>query len=180
MINPDQTLSRVHIRRAGTSDAALLAELAARLFEQTFGSANDPEDMRSYLSSTFSPELQSAELADVDRAVWIAQDASGAAIGYAMLRRGTRADVVVSRSPAEVQRIYVDRTLHGQRVGDSLMSACFDQARAWTCDTVWLAVWEENPRAIAFYRRMGFRPVGKQTFTLGRDLQHDIVMVTQI
>src|SRR5205823_6191174 len=145
MIDPAQTtLPHLNIRRAFASDAALLTELAARLFEQTFGTANDPEDMRSYLAVSFSVELQSAELADVDRAVWIAEDALGAAVGYAMLRRGTRADGVVSQTPAEVQRIYVDRALHGQRIGDSLISTCFEQARAWACDTVWLAVWEEN------------------------------------
>lgn len=118
----------VHIRRATTSDAALLSELGARLFEQTFGTANDPENMRLYLAATFSVERQSTELADVDRAAWIAEDATGAPVGY----------------------------------------------------TIWLGVWENNAPAIALYRRLGFRPVGMHTFTLGNDPQHDVVMSMSI
>jgi ribosomal protein S18 acetylase RimI-like enzyme len=56
------------------------------------------------------------------------------------------------------------------------MSACVDQARAWGCDVLWLAVWERNPRAIAFYEKSGFDQVGRTTFKLGNDLQFDHVM----
>jgi diamine N-acetyltransferase len=56
------------------------------------------------------------------------------------------------------------------------MKACVEQARAWGCDALWLAVWERNPRAIAFYEKSGFRKVGRQTFLLGHDVQHDDVM----
>jgi ribosomal protein S18 acetylase RimI-like enzyme len=56
------------------------------------------------------------------------------------------------------------------------MDQCIEQARAWGADVLWLAVWRENPRAIAFYTRRGFTPVGETTFVLGSDLQHDVVM----
>ena len=56
------------------------------------------------------------------------------------------------------------------------MNACIEQARAWHADELWLGVWEKNPRAIAFYQKTGLRVVGRQTFQLGRDLQHDFVM----
>jgi hypothetical protein len=37
-------------------------------------------------------------------------------------------------------------------------------------------VWERNPRAIRFYGKYGFRPVGDQTFVLGTDPQRDLVL----
>jgi ribosomal protein S18 acetylase RimI-like enzyme len=164
------------IRRASVADASLLAGLAARLFEQTFGDANEPENMRDYLSTAFSTDAQTAELADSERATFVATDDTGNAIGYAMLRRGNRAGGVVAERPVELQRIYVDKHWHGRRVGDALMARCSEQARAWTCDVLWLGVWQENPHAIAFYGRLGFATVGEQTFMLGRDLQYDFVM----
>jgi diamine N-acetyltransferase len=176
---PDSTqrLDRtVQLRRACVDDARLLSQLGARLFAQAFGSANTPEDMRMYLESAFSVEIQTAELGDDDRATWIAEDAGKAAVGYVMMRRGTRSNGVSGDAPAEIQRVYVDRSWHGQRVGDALINACIDQARAWHSDVLWLAVWDENARAIAFYEKMGFRPVGTQTFTLGTDVQKDVVM----
>src|SRR5258708_2481220 len=129
------------LRRATSTDALLLAHLGARLFEQTFGAANDPEDMRAYLAESFSIEHEEELLADAHRAVWIAEDAGRAAIGYAVLRRGSIAVGVDAATPAEVQRIYVESAWHGQRVSDALMRACIDQARAWHCDVLWLGVW---------------------------------------
>jgi diamine N-acetyltransferase len=164
------------LRRAGADDARLLAQLGARLFEQAFAGANAPENMRLYLAGAFSVEQQGAELADSDRATWIAEDAGKAAVGYVTLRNRSPAQATGAVAPAEVQRLYVDRAWHGQQVGKALIDACTAQARTWHCDVIWLAVWEENARAIAFYRKMGFAAVGAQTFMLGRDAQRDIVM----
>jgi ribosomal protein S18 acetylase RimI-like enzyme len=72
--------------------------------------------------------------------------------------------------------VYVDPAWQGQRVGESLVDACVAQARAWHCDSLWLGVWKENARAIAFYRRLGFQEVGSQTFRIGNDIQNDLVM----
>jgi diamine N-acetyltransferase len=164
------------VRRATVDDAAMLAVLEARLFVQAFGPANDPDDIRMHLLETFSPEKQLAEIADPARALWIAEDGEGHAVGYAMLRVGNMEPGVVGERPAEVQRIYADATWHGRGVGAALMRACIDRAIASGCDVIWLGVWERNPRAIAFYGKMGFKTVGRHTFMLGRDLQHDLVM----
>ena len=169
-------MNGVAIRRATIEDAALLADLGARLFEQTFGAMNKPEDMQHYLAGAFAPDVQRAEIADPDRGIFLAFDSAGAAVGYAITRRGSRGAGIVSERPVEVQRIYVDRALHGRGLGDALMNACIDQARDWHGDLLWLGVWQENPRAIAFYKRSGFEVVGVQDFTLGSDLQHDFVM----
>ena len=46
--------------------------------------------------------------------------------------------------------------------------------------TLWLAVWERNPRAMSFYRKCGFEEVGEQAFVLGRDHQRDRVLARSI
>ena len=169
-------MNGVTIRRATREDAAVLADLGARLFEQTFGAMNTPEDMQAYLPGAFSAEVQAAEIADPHRVTFMAFDVAGSAVGYAMLRRGSRADGVVAERPVEIQRIYADRRLHGSGLGPALMDSCIDQAQAWQGDVLWLGVWQENPRAIAFYKRTGFVVVGVQDFTLGSDVQHDFIM----
>jgi ribosomal protein S18 acetylase RimI-like enzyme len=60
------------------------------------------------------------------------------------------------------------------------MDRCLDQARQWGCDVIWLAVWEENPRAIRFYEKHGFQKAGVKTFQLGAELQHDFVMARNL
>jgi ribosomal protein S18 acetylase RimI-like enzyme len=167
------------VRPATLDDAEQLNEAAVRMFESTFGPDNTLEDMASYLASAFTVEKQRAELADPDRAALIL-DASGTVAGYATMHRGVRSDGVVGERPAEIQRIYVDRGHHGTGAAKSLMDACFAQARQWKCDEVWLAVWERNARAIAFYNKSGFQRVGTQDFKLGSDLQHDHVMARNL
>ncbi len=169
-------MDEITIRRAAIDDAPLLSRLGARLFADTFGPANDADDMRDYLASAFSLETQRASFADSDWVALVAEDAGQAAIGYVMMKRGSRGDGVTGTSPVEVQRIYADHTWHGRGVGTALMRAAIEQARTWQGDVLWLAVWEKNPRAIAFYEKTGFRAVGRQTFRLGRDLQQDLVM----
>ena len=42
--------------------------------------------------------------------------------------------------------------------------------------TLWLGVWERNPRALAFYGKCGFVDVGEHVFLFGTDPQTDRVM----
>jgi GNAT superfamily N-acetyltransferase len=135
--------------------------------------------MAGYLASAFNPAQQTVELAE-PRNLFLVAESEGTTVGYAMLIRASRTPTVEARDPAEINRIYIDRALHGTGAGAALMSACIDQARAWGADVLWLAVWEKNPRAIAFYEKSGFRKAGRKTFQLGSDLQHDFVMVRNL
>jgi ribosomal protein S18 acetylase RimI-like enzyme len=181
MTQPAEQLNRtVSLRQAVPDDARLLAQLGARLFEQTYAFANDPNDVRDYIGHAYSIEVVNSELASSDRTTWIAEDAGHAAVGYAAIRRGSTDDGVVGARPAELERIYVDETWHGRGAGHRLMAACNEQARAWHCDVLWLGVWAKNDRAIAFYERAGFRVVGAKTFTLGRTVEQDLVMARSL
>lgn len=135
--------------------------------------------MAAYIASNFSVDAERSELGDPDRAVWIAEDDGHAAIGYAAVRRGATTDGIAGKA-AEVQRLYVDAAWHGHGAGHALMRACIARARTWRCDVIWLGVWERNPRAIAFYEKVGFRVVGRQPFVLGRDVQEDFVMAMSL
>jgi len=164
------------IRRATSGDAALLARIGAELFAAAFGAQNNPDDLKAYLATAFVPARQRDELADTDRATWIAESLDGDTAGYAMLKRGAVSAAVAANHPAEVQRFYVASTFQGRGLAQDLMSACVEQAHEWGCDALWLGVWELNPRAIAFYEKSGFRKVGRQHFMVGADRQHDFVM----
>ena len=65
--------------------------------------------MRDYLAHAFSVEAQTAELADSERATWIADDSTGTPLGYAMVRRNRLGRRSVGVAPGELQRIYVDK-----------------------------------------------------------------------
>jgi diamine N-acetyltransferase len=60
------------------------------------------------------------------------------------------------------------------------MTAAVAAARELGGRSVWLSVWERNPRAIAFYTKSGFSDVGSKVFVVGSDHQTDRVMARNI
>jgi diamine N-acetyltransferase len=165
----------VVIRPAGVPDAPWLAALAERTFRETYSPHNTPENMERYVAEHFAPALQAAELADPALMTLVAEVA-GQAAGYTQLGHGAAPACVTRAAPLEVIRFYVDRPWHGQGLAQTLMRAAAEHARAAGARTLWLGVWERNPRAIAFYKKVGFVEVGTHTFVLGADHQRDLVL----
>jgi GNAT superfamily N-acetyltransferase len=168
------------IRRAEPADAGPLAEFAARIFAETFGPDNRPEDMAAHLANRFGARQQSEEIAD-PAIVTLLVEEDGRLIAYSQITTlHAPPDGVTGEAPVEIARFYVDRRWHGKGLANRLMAAAREAARELGGRTVWLAVWEHNPRAIAFYARHGFRDVGRQDFWLGGDRQTDRVMVAAL
>jgi diamine N-acetyltransferase len=163
------------IRPAVAPDAPWLAALAERTFRETYTAYNNPDDMERYVAEHFGPARQEAELRNA-RMITLVAEVDGHAAGYAQLARGEAPPSVTGPAPMEVVRFYVDRPWHGRGVAQQLMAATADSAGAAGARTLWLGVWERNPRAIAFYRKCGFADVGTQTFVLGADHQQDMVL----
>jgi len=179
-MRPETSLNpKLVIRRGQADDAALLAELGARTFSETFAADNSAENMSAYLVEAFNPAQQEAELADPHASFHIAE-ADGVAVGYALLRSGTVPEAVHDAKPIELVRLYVSRESLGRGVGAALMQVCIDNARQTGYDTLWLGVWEHNVRAQSFYGKWNFVKVGTHVFQLGDDPQTDFLMQRSI
>ena len=165
----------ITFRRANVEDAAALAEFARRVFVETYAPDNTPEDMAQYVGAAFGQARQAAELADPAVAT-VVGEAAGRMAAYAQLRRGAAPACVAGPEPVEIMRFYVDGPYQGRGVAQRLMAEALRTARGLGARTAWLSVWERNPRALAFYRKLGFQVVGSATFLLGADLQDDFVM----
>jgi ribosomal protein S18 acetylase RimI-like enzyme len=166
-------------RRATPADAALLAELGASTFRDTFEASNDPADFAAYMADAFGDEIQRAELADPEVTVHLAERA-GETVGYVLLREGPTPSLVGGLEAIQIVRLYARRAAIGSGVGAMLMQRAVDEAASRGKDALWLGVWDRNERAIDFYRRHEFFQAGTQPFLLGTDLQTDLVMVRRI
>jgi ribosomal protein S18 acetylase RimI-like enzyme len=169
------------IRPAAIDDAPALSRLAATTFRETFERENAPEDMARYLAEAFTPEQQAAEIADPASTVLLAEyngeSGDTELVGYAHVIAAPVPEAVRGPAPMQLKRIYVARAWHGQGVAQALMAAAIEAARARGARTLWLGVWERNPRAVAFYAKYGFTRVGEHTFVLGSDTQTDWLFV---
>jgi molybdopterin-guanine dinucleotide biosynthesis protein A len=169
----------------------MLAELAGRLFHDAFARDNTPADMRAYLAQHFTEAALAAILADPACQVLVLED-DAVPVGWALLVAGTSLQGGVAVAPAEslrkgaadspvprgveIRRFYVDGRHHGGDAATTLLLAALERARALGAGELWLAVWERNARAQAFYAKHGFRRVGTQAFQFGSDTQTDDVL----
>ena len=163
------------IRMATNKDVALLSELSAITFCETFADENTPEDMEAYLRDHFSFERLTQELADPLATFFIAE-LSGKPVGYAKLSSSKPYENVSGTNPIELVRLYLLSQSIGHGIGAALMQTCIQYAKSRGYKTLWLGVWEHNPRAISFYRKWGFQEVGSHIFQLGSDAQTDLIM----
>jgi ribosomal protein S18 acetylase RimI-like enzyme len=166
------------IRRAVPADAPALAALGERTFRETFGPSNRPGDLAAHVAATYGADLQAGELADPRWTTLVAD--AGELIAFAQLRAGEAPACVTGPDPIELLRFYVDQRWHGRGIAAALMAATLEAAAERGAATLWLGVWERNPRAIAFYRKLDFRDVGSHEFVLGTDLQTDRVMARPV
>jgi diamine N-acetyltransferase len=163
------------IRQASIPDAEELARFGARTWSETFGAWNTPEDLALYLAQTYGPAQQAVELQDPSWTTLLAEEGSRLA-GFAQVRTGSTPPCVTGPAPIELYRFYVDSCWHGKGLARRLMAAVDEEAIRRGARTLWLGVWERNPRAQAFYRKCGFLDVGEQSFMVGTDRQRDRVM----
>lgn len=171
----DADRGAIDIRRATDEDATRLAELARRTFIETFAADNAAEDMAMHVAQAFGPAVQLGEIRDSNM-ITLLIEIGPILVGFAQVRRGPPPACVTGDAPVEILRFYVDRPFHGHGTAQALMRAVEQLARELGHRTLWLGVWELNPRAIAFYSKCGFAAVGHQAFILGTEEQTDRVM----
>jgi GNAT superfamily N-acetyltransferase len=174
-------MSEIFIRHAVPEDAKRLTDLAYTTFWDAFADhpKNAPDDLAHYMRQAFSLEQITAELAEPN-SIFLLAEIGGELAGYAKLILDNSEPGITAERPIELNRLYSQQKYLGQGVGQRLMDACFDLAKERRFDTIWLGVWEFNPRAQRFYEKNGFRVVGKHTFLLGADPQTDLLMQKEL
>lgn len=171
------------IRRATASDSAALASLGAEVFTATFAHSCTKEQLQAFLDEAYTPDAIAKDIADTTKDVLVATEDDGPSspapgggklLGFTYLTRGSSEPCVEHlERPVELQRLYISLGAHGKGLGKALSLAADSLARGQGFKTIWLGVWEENHKAQAFYRKMGYERIGEHVFDVGGDLQTD-------
>ncbi len=152
-----------------------LQEIGRKTFSETFSENNTEESMNEYLETSFTIEKLKSELTDENSEFYFAK-LNDEVIGYLKLNIGSSQTEIKSDNALEIERIYVSKDFHGNKVGQILYEKAIEIASQKNVDYVWLGVWENNQRAIKFYQKNGFVEFDKHIFRLGNEEQTDIMM----
>jgi ribosomal protein S18 acetylase RimI-like enzyme len=163
----------IEYRNAEPSDAPAIADLFCRCFTETFGDLYAPEDLRAFLSTKTVGQF-GGEVADESFDFLLATD-SGELAGFVKLGP-PELPVETPPDTIELCQFYVLNRWHGSGIASALMDQSLAIAAGKGARHVQLSVFVENHRALRFYERYGFVPVGRYDFMVGSHVDEDLVL----
>ncbi len=168
-------MESVRIEKIAIGNLSQLQEIGKQTFSETFSSGNSEENLKQYLQDGFSNEKLTEELSNENSGFFFAK-INDNVVGYLKVNFGDSQTELKDDRALEIERIYVLKEYHGKSVGQLLYQKAIDIATEKKMQYVWLGVWEENRRAISFYKKNGFEEFDSHIFKLGDDEQTDIMM----
>jgi diamine N-acetyltransferase len=168
-------MTNLEIKKVSHEDLAMLQEIGRCTFYETFADSNSEENMTNYLAEGFSLEKLRSELNDENTGFYfgiLGQEI----VAYLKLNFGLAQTELQANNTLEIERIYVLNAFQGKKIGQMLYEKAMQIAKKANAEYIWLGVWEQNPKAIQFYKKNGFVEFDKHIFRLGDDLQTDIMM----
>jgi diamine N-acetyltransferase len=157
------------------ADVNDLSALSQATFLETFAADNLKENIEKYVHERLSPATLSVELMN-DQSEFYFLKFDNQIVGYLKVNFNNAQTELLGHDRMELERIYVIRSHHGKGAGQVLLEKAFSIGREHNVAFIWLGVWEKNVKAIQFYKKNGFEQTGSHDFTLGEDIQTDIIM----
>lgn len=167
--------SSIDIVPVTISEVEKLQAISKTTFTETFSEVNTEENMQRYLDENLSLEKLKEELTNSASQFFFAKQ-SGQILGYLKVNLPNSQTEKSFPESLEVERIYVLKEFHAQKIGHLLLEKAKLIAKEMQYNYLWLGVWEHNQKAINFYKRHGFDEFDKHVFQLGNDQQTDILM----
>lgn len=168
-------MSSIIINKASAEDVEIVQDLGIQTFSETFAEDNTEEAMKKYLEESFNTEKIKSELNNPDSHFYIAWEEDNP-VGYLKVNTNNAQTELQDNASLEIERIYVKKSHHGKKVGQLLYDQALETAQQLKKSYLWLGVWEENLRALHFYRKNGFVEFDKHIFRLGEEEQTDLMM----
>ena len=172
-------MSEIAIRPAEPKDAAALADLGRRTFLETFveGFAipYPASDLDPFLEKKFSTRAAVAEIADAKLGVWVAEDPTGALVGYAVTGPAGLPHPDLCGDDGELYRLYLAKPAQGSGLASRLMDIALGWLEERHASPLWLGVWSGNRRAQRFYARYGFEKAGEYDYRVGASIDHEFI-----
>lgn len=160
----------ITFRQAEPTDAAALSGLAVETYVAAFGHSFEPSNLAAHLANNLSVACLDVILR---RDVVLVAEEKERLVGYLQFGRDD------AMGAWEIRRLYVHSKWQNGGIGRRLMEQALARPELRHADAIFLDVWEENAAAQRFYRRFGFRPVGKRAFRVasGEVTGHDLILV---
>jgi ribosomal protein S18 acetylase RimI-like enzyme len=165
----------IKYRYAVPSDALRLSILFQTVYITTYGFEGVSNEYASFISKRFAPQYIENTITNGQDSIIVAT-LNENLVGVAEIDFNRPCPIGNVEEP-ELGKLYVLDAFFGRGIGYNLMNEVEKTARANGHKQVWLEVWDENPRAIAFYERQGYQAIGTVPFPMDDNTYTNIVMI---
>ena len=170
----------IHIRQCTPADAQALSEIGKSTFYETWRPTSTEENIRFYISQTYDELLIKRYLNNGNNNYYVAEE-DGKMIGYARLRvSNENPGQLENYKCIELAHLYVRKKYISKKVGAALLLQALKYSADNNFDVIWLSSWEENLRAMTFYKKFGFEVFGKHKFIYGNKIDEDLLMMKKL
>ena len=172
-------MHNIAVIKVSIADVKQLQAISRQTFFESYSDRNTAENMQKYLTEVFSIEKLSEELNNPCSEFYIA-NLNAQTIGYLKVNYGNAQTELKDPNAFEIERIYVLKEFQGKQVGQLLFGKALQLAKDRKSTYLWLGVWENNFKAISFYKKCGMMEFDTHVFILGEDKQTDILMKLEL
>jgi len=155
----------IDIRSASVDDTSILRELAETTFLESHGHSANPEEIASYVLEKYNYDAIKAELEDAANSyhiIFVNNEPAG--FSKIILNKPFAESNIENLT--KLDRIYILKRYYDLHVGSALYDFILDFIKKHQQKGIWLFVWKENPRAVNFYQRKGFKIIGSHNFRI--------------
>jgi ribosomal protein S18 acetylase RimI-like enzyme len=170
----------IKIEIATEASTEVLALLGRITYAESHGHfIDDKNDLLHYIDQAFSVSKTKQDINNPKILFYIIY-ADDFPIGYAKIILNAIHKSIVSQNNCQLERIYILNDFIPLKIGQQFLSFIEEKAKALQMDTMWLAVYIENNRAIRFYQRNKFKNVGAINFLVNGIEYENIVYSKKI
>ncbi|WP_405384940.1 GNAT family N-acetyltransferase [Maribacter sp. LLG6340-A2] len=161
--------------KCSLDDVEQLRLISEQTFVNAFEKDNDPTDFKDYIEKAFALKKIKSELLNPYSDFYFVYR-NDELVGYFKLNVLSAQSDVKRDDSIELERIYVLKEYQNLGLGEQFLNHIKKIAKEKNKKMLWLGVWEENKRAIQFYRRHGFQKFDTHPYFIGTDEQTDWLM----
>ncbi len=155
----------VSIVKANEQHAKLLTELARLTFLESHGHSAGKKDTDKYIAEKYTEPVLKTELQNRDNIYHILYENDTPA-GFSKILLNSPYESAERKNIAKLERIYFLQAFYNTGYGQQLFDFNINLIKQNNQAGIWLYVWKENPRAVAFYKRNGFVIIGSYDFKI--------------
>ena len=169
---------KVIIRKVHSTDFKKLSILYKQVYIKTYGKEGVSDEFANYLTEQFSLEkIKQNILTNTD--CLLVAEYKGNLVGVLEIAYNSECAIQNIVAP-EIKRLYILEWFCDKGIGKLLLCEAENILLEKGLDKIWLWVLDTNQRAISFYKKHKYFPIGEAPFKMEINTYNNIVMLKNL